>query len=150
MKMKSNCFCLWPVLAAGLMISPLSAQEPASPGAPPSRDAPRETPHEAPNPERIQAVVREMAQLHQAGKHEEAREISQRLREIAKDNPQVARQVLESLKEQRQQQSKAAKPKTPERPNARWPARMCRRDNHNARWCARIPQGANKWPNSAI
>lgn len=110
--MKANCFRIWPVLAAGLLIAPLCAQSPARPERP-------ETTREAPKPERIQAAVRQMAELHKAGKHEEARKLSQRLREAAKGNPQVARQVFQAMREQRQPRPEAAKPGAAPRPMAR-------------------------------
>jgi hypothetical protein len=99
MKTKFACYHLIPVLAAGLMISPLAAQSPDGPAGPPRGDNPRE----APQPDRIQAAMRQMREFHQAGKHEEARAISQRLRQAAKDNPQVAKQITEAIRNQRQQ-----------------------------------------------
>ena len=114
MKLKFHCFHLLPVLAAGLMISPLSAQSPDRAPAPPRPEAPRE----APQPDRIQAAVRQMIELKKAGKHEEAQAISQRLREAAKDNPQVAKQVHEAMQAQRQPQPGAKTPE-PQRPQTR-------------------------------
>lgn len=111
MKMNHPKLAIWPVLAAGLIASPLFAQSPERPDGPPRHDGPPPAARqEAPNPERIKHIVREMAELHKAGKHEEARALTQRIREMAKDNPEAARQVFEALREQRQQ---AAKPDAP-------------------------------------
>lgn len=113
---------LWPLLAASLIAAPLFAQSPERPDGPPRHDNPPAAREEAPNPERIKHVVREMAELHKAGKHEEARKLTQRLREIAKDNPEAARQVFEALREQRQQAAKPDAPKDAPRPRQDRPA----------------------------
>ncbi len=115
MKTKFACYHLIPVLAAGLMISPLAAQSPEGPAGPPRGDNPRE----APQPDRIQAALRQMRELHQAGKHEEARAISQRLRQAAKDNPQVAKQITEAMRNQRQQAATGTPGAPPQRPMMR-------------------------------
>ena len=118
MKLRFHCFHLLPVLAAGLMISPLCAQSPDRPAGPPPGDAPRE----APQPERIKAAARQIVELHKAGKHEEAQAITQRLRQAAKDNPEAAKQIFDAMKELRQQQPGAKTPDQPrpevKRPNA--------------------------------
>lgn len=109
MKPKFHCFHLIPVLAAGMMISPLAAQSPERGVEPPC---------EAPQPERIRATVRQIVELHKAGKHDEARAISQRLRGVAKENPQAAKQIYEAMREQRQQLGAQA-PEGPQRPQTR-------------------------------
>jgi hypothetical protein len=105
MKSKFHCFHLIPVLAAGMMISPLAAQSPERGVEPPC---------EAPQPERIRAAVRQIVELQKAGKPEEARAISQRLRGVARENPQAARQISEAMREQRQQPGAQA-PEGPQR-----------------------------------
>ena len=115
MKLKFHCFHLLPVLAAGLMISPLSAQSPDRAPEPPRPEGPRE----APQPDRIQAAVRQMIELKKAGKHEEAQAISQHLRQAAKDNPQVAKQIQEAMQGQRQPQPGAKAPDQPRPPMVR-------------------------------
>lgn len=125
MKSKFHCFHLLPVLAAGLMISPLAAQSPERPGGPPPE---REGRREAPQPDRLQAAVRQVAELHRAGKHDEAQALSQRLREAAKNNPQAAKQIFETMRDQRQQpaakapqgpQTQPNMPEAPQRPMMR-------------------------------
>jgi hypothetical protein len=59
-----------------------------------------------------------MVELHKAGKPEEARAISQRLRGVAKENPQAAKQISEAMREQRQQLGAKA-PAGPQRPQMR-------------------------------
>ncbi len=113
MKLQFHYFHLIPVLAAGLMISPLAAQSPDRPAPPPRGDTRRE----APQPDRIQAAVRQMVELRQAGKPDEAQAIARRLREAAKSNPEIAKQVAAAMNHQRPGARRDGRP-GPVRPNA--------------------------------
>jgi hypothetical protein len=113
MKAQFHYFHLLPVLAAGLMISPLAAQSPDRPGPPP----PGAPPREAPQPDRIQAAVRQMVELRQAGKPDEARAIARRLREAAKSNPEIAKQIAAAMNHPRPGARPDGRP-GPARPNA--------------------------------
>ncbi|MEI6676776.1 MAG: hypothetical protein WCO57_16520, partial [Verrucomicrobiota bacterium] len=98
MKARSPYLPLFPVLAAGMMLLPMTMQ---------AQDAPRESapggaPQATANPEQIQAMVRELQELHRAGKREEARPLIQRLRTLAKENPQLAETLHNAMKPQEQ------------------------------------------------
>ncbi|MCX6874163.1 MAG: hypothetical protein NTW21_10200 [Verrucomicrobia bacterium] len=105
MKPTLHCLQLFPAFAAGLMLFPMTSQA-QDQGSPPAH---QEVQREAPNPERIRAMLREMQELRRAGKVEEARGIAERLHALAKDNPQLAERIKNAMKQ-------------PERPNLERPS----------------------------
>ena len=93
MKPKFHRFQLFPVVAAGLLCLPMTAQA-QDDGRPPIR---QENPSNAPGPEQIQAMMHQLQELQRAGKADEARPIAERLRAIARQNAQLASRIENAL-----------------------------------------------------
>ncbi|MCU0779975.1 MAG: hypothetical protein MUF04_02610 [Akkermansiaceae bacterium] len=116
MKTTTKCTAILPLLAIGLMITPLQAQRPDGP--PPGPPGPRQEARQPGNPERLQGAVRRMMELRKAGKQDEARAMMERLQNAAKNNPQLAQMLRRALEASRDQAAPPP-PRTAERPAAR-------------------------------
>lgn len=119
MKTKQNLYgTLVAALVAGALMSTATGlraqEEPGRPDAPPASDA-RDNAGKAPEMRQVHRMMREMAELERAGKHDQAQEMGRKIRQIARNHPQVA----EALKRAMDKRGPEAKKERPERSNRR-------------------------------
>lgn len=103
---------IWGALAlGGLLMIPmnLTAQETDKRQTQPVEPHQREAAKDTPNAKRFQPILREMEELLQAGKFDEILQRIERIRNIAKDNPQVMDLIGRAMGEHKQK-SNAARP----------------------------------------